>query len=140
MELSIRPSPTRAARQTRIDDVEWVCRNDGTRQRDGLSFLPHRRGRDQRARRHHWSIFPDTVFGYTTPEETPNSCATLIGGGVAPIPTKAKFFSQCIAHNDLGIGRWPIRWRISAGGGAAVKCTVNGIGERAGKSRRLERS
>jgi len=79
-----------------------------------------------KAGRHHGQI-PDTV-GYTTPEEYTHFMRTD--------RARAQFrqrSSPSHCHNDLGMAVANSLAGI-AGGARQVKCTVNGIGERAGNA------
>jgi 2-isopropylmalate synthase len=77
---------------------------------------------------------PDTV-GYTVPEEF----RALITMLMNRVPNIDKAIISVHCHNDLGLAVANSLAAVSAGA-RQVECTINGIGERAGKMRPWRRS
>jgi 2-isopropylmalate synthase len=104
-----------------VDDVEF-CAEDGSRTE--LAFLEEIAKAVVGAGAHTVNI-PDTV-GYSVPSEY----GVLIGSVVRAVGETAVVSAHC--HNDLGLAVANSIAAVQAGA-RQVECTINGIGERAGK-------
>ena len=106
------------------DDVEWSC-EDGTR--TDMDFMCKTVELAIKSGAKTINI-PDTV-GYTVPSEYKKIIETLIN----KVPNIDKAILSVHCHNDLGLAVANSLAGVTAGA-RQVECTINGIGERAGKA------